>query len=117
MDQAQVKLFMKEPKTVETIQEGGDNVEIYNYDRVDVKFRNGVIESWTETRKIHPEPLTEARKAVDEAIKVNTDGKADEDIIAVIKNLKVAFETRAILDYESRITNHPRQLYTVIGPE
>jgi tetratricopeptide (TPR) repeat protein len=102
MDQNQVKIFMKEPKTVETIQEGVDNVEIYNYDRVNLKFRNGVLESWTETQKIHPDPLGEARKAVDEAVKVNTDGKADEDIVTVIKNLKVAYETAAISDYENK---------------
>ena len=102
MDQNQVKIFLKEPKTVETIQEGVDNVEIYHYDRVDLKFINGVLENWTETQKIHPDPLGEATKAVDEAVKVNTDSKADDDIVTVIKNLKVAYETAAILDYENK---------------
>jgi tetratricopeptide (TPR) repeat protein len=102
MDQNQVKIFLKEPKTVETIQEGVDNVEIYHYDRVDLKFRNGVLENWAETQKIHPDPLGESRKAIDEAVKINTDGKADNDIVTVIKNLKVAYETAAILDYENK---------------
>ena len=51
MDPVQAKLFMKEPKEIQTTQEGADKIEIYVYDRVNLKFRNGVLESWTEKNK------------------------------------------------------------------
>ncbi len=53
-------------------------------------FRNGVVDSWVDTKPIHPDPLAEAIKALDEANKLNADGKADKDITNTIKNLKVA---------------------------
>lgn len=100
MEPSRVKLFFKEPKEIQTTQEDADNIEIYVYDRVNLKFKNGILDSWTETKKIHPDPLPEARKAIDEAIKINTDGKANDDIVAVIKNLKIAFEIAAVNAYE-----------------
>jgi tetratricopeptide (TPR) repeat protein len=102
MDQASAKLFYKEPTEVQTKQEGGDKIEIFVYDRINLKFRNGALESWTETKKIHADPLTEARKAVDEALKLNTDGKANDDIIAAINKLKIAYETDAVSAYERK---------------
>jgi tetratricopeptide (TPR) repeat protein len=102
MDQLNAKLFYKEPKEVQTSQEGADKIEVFVYDRVNLKFRNGALENWTETIKIHPDPLKEARKAVDEAIKINTDGKANDDIIKTIISLKIAFEAAAVLAYEDK---------------
>ncbi len=102
MDQTNAKIFYKEPKEVQTLQEGGDQIEILVYDRVNLKFRNGALESWTETKKIHENPLAEARKAVDEAIKLNGDGKANADIVGVINNLKIAYETSAVAAYERK---------------
>jgi tetratricopeptide (TPR) repeat protein len=102
MDQMRVKLFYKEPKEIQTYQEDADKVETYVYDRVNLKFRNGALETWTETQKIHPDPLPEARKAVDEAVKLNTDGKANADIIDIIKKLKIAFELAAVNAYDDK---------------
>ena len=102
MDQPSAKLFYKEPKEVQTMQEGADQIEILVYDRVNLKFRNGVLESWTETKKIHEDPLKEARRSLDEAIKLNTDGKANSDITGVINNLKAAIEIDAIIAYEKK---------------
>lgn len=102
MDQTNAKLFLKEPKEVQTLQEGGDQIEILVYDRVNLKFRNGILESWTETKKIHEDPLAEAAKSLDEAIKLNTDSKANADIVSVINSLKAAYETDAISAYERK---------------
>jgi|WetSurSiteA1Bulk_404760.scaffolds.fasta_scaffold00052_24 tetratricopeptide (TPR) repeat protein len=102
MDQTTAKLFYKEPLEIQTSDEGGNKVEVYVYERVNLKFVNGKLDSWTETKKIHPDPLKESRKSIDEAIKVNTDGKADEDIIKVIGNLKTAFENEAVIAYEKK---------------
>jgi tetratricopeptide (TPR) repeat protein len=102
MDPLQLKLFMKEPKEIQTSQEGANKIEIFVYERVNVKFINGIVDSWTETQKIYPDPLPEAKKALDKAIKLNTDGKADEDIVAVIENLKLAYQTEGVDSYERR---------------
>jgi tetratricopeptide (TPR) repeat protein len=102
MDPTSVKLFYKEPKEIQTTQEGPDKVEVYVYERVNLKFRNGVLDNWTDTKKIHNDPLTEANKAIVEAIKLNTDGKATEDIVAVINSLKGAYENEAINAFEAK---------------
>jgi tetratricopeptide (TPR) repeat protein len=102
MDPVSVKLFYKEPKEIQTTEEGSDKIENYVYDRVTLKFRNGVLDSWTETKKIHPDPLTEAIKAVNEAVKLNTDGKADKDIVSTVNNLKAALEFEAVGQYEKK---------------
>ena len=102
MDQAQAKLFLREPKEIQTSQEGADKIETYVYERVNLKFKNGALDSWTESVKIHPDPLTEAQKALNEAIKLNTDGKADVDIVKVVENLKLAYQIEAINTYERK---------------
>lgn len=97
-----VTLFMREPKEIQSSTEGPNNVEIYVYDRVDLKFVNGVLESWTEKNKIHPDPLPEAQKALDEAMKLNGDGKATSDIKKVTDELKRAYQNEAVVKYETQ---------------
>ncbi len=95
------RLLMKEPKEIQTIQEGPNTVEIHVYDRVDLKFVNGTLEGWTEKNRIYPDPLSEAQKSLDEAIKLNTDGKANADIKKVALGLKAAYQNEAIVKYEA----------------
>jgi tetratricopeptide (TPR) repeat protein len=102
MDPVSVKLFFKDPKEIQTSQEGADKIDTYIYDRVNIKFRNGAVESWTDTKPIHPDPLSEAIKAIDEANKLNADGKADKDITNSIKILKAALETEAVFQYDKK---------------
>jgi tetratricopeptide (TPR) repeat protein len=102
IDPVRAKIFFKEPIEIQTTQDGDDKIENYVYDRVTLQFRNGALESWTDTKKIHPDPLAEARKSIDEALKLNADGKATADIVASINSLKAALETEAILTYEKR---------------
>jgi tetratricopeptide (TPR) repeat protein len=102
MDPASVKLFFKEPKEIQSSEVGADKIETYVYDRVNIIFKNGVLDSWVDTQPIHPDPLTEARKAIDEANKLNADGKADKDITNSIKNLKIAYETEAVVQYDKK---------------
>jgi tetratricopeptide (TPR) repeat protein len=100
MDPARAKLFMKDPKEIQTTQEGPNKIELYVYDKVDLKFVNGVLDSWSDKVKIHDNPLAEAQKSLDEAIKLNTDNKADADVLKVIQNLKQAYQNEAINTYE-----------------
>jgi tetratricopeptide (TPR) repeat protein len=102
MDPLSTKIFYKEPKEIQAVQEGADKIETYVYERVNLKFRNGVLESWTETQKIHPDPLNEALKSVNEAVKANTDGKSDKDIVEVVDNLKAALEAEAVSQYDKK---------------
>jgi tetratricopeptide (TPR) repeat protein len=100
MEPQRAKLFLKEPKEIQTSQEGPNQVETYVYDRVDLKFVNGKLEGWTDKNKIHPDPLPEAQKALDKAIQLDTDGKATADIKKATINLKAAYQTEAVNDYE-----------------
>ncbi len=100
MEPIRAKLFLKEPKEIQTSQEGANKVEIYVYDRVDLKFVNGLLDSWTEKNKIYADPIPEAQKALDEAIKLNTDGKADADILKTTQTLKLAYQNEAVNTYE-----------------
>lgn len=102
MDVASVKLFYKEPKEIQSSQDGPDKVDIYVYDRVNLTFRNGLLDSWKETVSITEDPLGKAITAVNEAVKVNGDGKADKDIVEVVKSLKTAIETDAVAQYEKK---------------
>jgi len=97
-----VKLFFREPLEIKTSQDGSDKFEDYVYDRITIRFKNGVVDSWTDTKPVHPDPLAEASKALDEAIKLNTDGKSDKDIAGLIKELKAALETEAVAKYEKK---------------
>lgn len=72
------------------------------YDRVDLKFVNGVLDSWTDRNKIFAEPLPESKRSLDEAMKLNTDGKANADVLKVIQNLKLAYQNEAINEYEKQ---------------
>jgi tetratricopeptide (TPR) repeat protein len=102
MDPVAVKIFYKEPMEIQTVEEGSDKIEIYVYDRVELKFRNGILESWKETKKIMPDPLGEATKSLEEAVKLNTDGKSDKDIKEGIQAVKAGLEVEAVNAYESK---------------
>lgn len=102
MDASSVKLFYKEPKEIQTSQDGADKVEVYVYDRVNLTFKNGLLDSWKETVAITEDPLAKAIAAINEAVKLNVDGKANEDITDAIKSLKTAIETDAVAQYENK---------------
>jgi tetratricopeptide (TPR) repeat protein len=102
MDPMAAKLFMKDPKEIQTSQDGADKIETYVYERVNLVFKNGKLDKWVETSKIHPDPLPEAEKALNEAIKLNADGKADAEILKIIEDLKMSFQIEAINAYENK---------------
>jgi|WetSurMetagenome_2_1015567.scaffolds.fasta_scaffold12044_3 Flp pilus assembly protein TadD len=102
MEPMRAKLFLKEPKDIQTSQNGNEKIDVYVYDRVDLKFINDKLDSWTEKNKIFPTPLVEAKNAIDKAIELNTDQKANSDILKVIEGLKTAYQTEAIRTYEKQ---------------
>jgi tetratricopeptide (TPR) repeat protein len=98
MSPQEAQLLLPNPK-IETSQEKGDQIETMTYPRVTLKFRNGELESWTETNPIVKDPLVQAESAVKKAIELNTDGKATNAIAKTVANLKKANETEAVLEY------------------
>lgn len=102
MDVKSAKLFLKDPREIQTTQVGQDKVEVYVYERVDLKFINEKLDSWVDKNPIHPAPLAEAQKALDQAIQLNGDGKADGDIQKVVDNLKAAYQNEAVTNYEKK---------------
>jgi len=102
MSVTNVKLFFKEPKEVKKYQDQADAMEDHIYERLTVTYRNGVVDSWVETNKIHENPLPEARKALEEAAKLDTDGKEAGDIKEQLGILKLAFETDAVFAYNKK---------------
>jgi len=99
MSTTEAKLMLPNPE-VETSQDKGDQIEKYSYPRVTLTFRNGELESWTETNTVAKDPLGQAEAAINKAVQLNTDGKATSAIVKSVSNLKTAFETEAVLEYE-----------------
>ncbi|MBN1414066.1 MAG: tetratricopeptide repeat protein [Bacteroidales bacterium] len=115
MPSSEAKLFFKEPKEVKSYQDGSDAMEDHVYERITLTYRNSALDSWTETNKIHEKPLEEAQKSIDEAIKLDTEGKETKGIKSTLNNLKLAYETEAVLaynlkDYEAAYNNFSKIL-------
>ena len=99
MSTTEAQLLLPNPK-IETSQEKSDQIEEYIYDRVTLKFRNGELESWTETNPVAKDALGQAESAINKAIQLNTDGKATNAIGKTVQSLKDSYETEAVLEYE-----------------
>lgn len=100
MGTAEAILFMQNPTEIQTSQDGPNEIEDYVYDRITLTFVNDELDIWSETNSIVDNPLEKAREAIDKAIELNTDGKADNDIIQAIEKLQSAFEISAVLEYD-----------------
>ncbi|MBN2274847.1 MAG: tetratricopeptide repeat protein [Bacteroidales bacterium] len=99
MSVAEAKIYFKEPKEVKTYEDAGNAMEDYVYERITITFKNGTLDSWKETNKIYENPLPEARKSFEEAIRLDTDGKEEKDIKEQLAVLKLAYETEAVFAY------------------
>ncbi len=102
MSPVEAKLFFKEPKEVKQYQDGSDAMEDHVYERITLTYRNGTVDSWTETSKLYENPLPEARKSLEEAARLDTDGKETKDIKEQLGILKLAFETEAVFAYNKK---------------
>ncbi len=102
MNPNNIKIFFREPKEVKTYQEQGIPVEEHIYERITLIYRNGVLDNWVETNKIYEQPIEEAKKSLEEAIKLDVEKKETKDIKVQVNKLKLAFETEAVLKYNSK---------------
>jgi hypothetical protein len=91
MSTMETKLFMKEPKEVQTVEEGGITKEIYVYPRMNLTFENDALMGWKETEVIHPDPLPEALVAYNKALELDTKGSLTTKIKEKLELLKKQF--------------------------
>ncbi len=97
-----VKIFFREPKEVKTYQEQGITVEEHIYERITLTYKNGALDSWVENNKVYEKPLEEAKRSLEEAIKLDVEKKESKDIKEQLNKLKLGFETEAVLKYNSK---------------
>jgi tetratricopeptide (TPR) repeat protein len=110
MSPNEAKLFFMEPKEIRSVQEGSVLTEEYVYDRITLIFKNGALDDWVETEKIHENPLPEAKEAFEKAVELDTEGDEKEDLVADLNKLKLQFESEAVYcynrnDYEGSLYN------------
>jgi tetratricopeptide (TPR) repeat protein len=92
----QVKLIFLEPKETKTWQEGANNFEQWIYDRVNVILKDGVVDSYEETKPLYNNPIPEALKALEKAQKLDVENKSKKDYKTDYDKLKKDFENLAI---------------------
>jgi tetratricopeptide (TPR) repeat protein len=102
MSQNNVKIFFREPKEVKTYQDQGVAVEEHIYERITLIYKNGTLDSWVETNKVYDKPLEEAKRSLEEAIKLDAEKKETKEIITQLNKLKLGFETEAVFKYNSK---------------
>jgi tetratricopeptide (TPR) repeat protein len=96
MSTMETKLFLKEPKEIKTIEEGGIARQEYIYPRVNLTFENDALKSWKETEVILPDPLPEALAAYNKALELDVKGSLDKKIKENLERLKKQLEAKAI---------------------
>ena len=96
MSTMETKLFMKEPKEVKTVEEGGIVKQEYIYPRINLFFENDALTGWKETEVIHPDPLPEALVAYNKTLDLDTKGSLDNNVKENLERMKTQLEAKAI---------------------
>jgi tetratricopeptide (TPR) repeat protein len=96
MSTMETKLFLKEPKEVKTVEEGGIAKQEYIYPRINLFFENDALTGWTETEVIHPDPLPEALVAYNKTLDLDSKGSLDNKVKENLERLKKQLEAKAI---------------------
>ena len=91
MDQATIKIFYKEPESVEK----KNGIEIYTYETIKYIFEDNLLMRWTRIDPIHENPLSEALRSYKKAIELTDEGKkmkTQEQIKDNLVELKMQFQ-------------------------
>jgi tetratricopeptide (TPR) repeat protein len=102
MSVSEAKLFFREPEEIKQTQDGADMIEEYVYERINLIFKNDALDDWVETSKIYENPLTEAKKAFEKVIELDTEGKYNEELKEYLNQLKLLFESEAVYTYNKK---------------
>jgi tetratricopeptide (TPR) repeat protein len=98
----QVKLMFLEPKETKTWQEKGGNYEQFIYDRVNVILKDGVVESFEETKPLYDNPLPQAYKALVTAQEKDIENKSKKDIKTDYDRLKMDFNQFGVEQFSKK---------------
>ena len=100
MDQATVKLFYKEPNSIETeTKEDGSLHEKYIYDYFTYTFVNGALQDWAKIDPIHEDPLKVAMDAYFKALELDDKGKLGEKIKEQLTEVKAQLKREGVNNY------------------
>ncbi|MFC2116756.1 tetratricopeptide repeat protein [Bacteroidota bacterium] len=96
MTATEAKLLMKDANEIKTVEKDGKMTELHLYDRITLMFENETLVDWEETKVIHENPLPEALKAYNEALRLDDKGKLDKKVKENLVRLKSQAEGDAI---------------------
>jgi tetratricopeptide (TPR) repeat protein len=94
--QLQITILFGEPKNKTTETKDDKLYETCVYDRVNVTFLNGVLDSYEETKPLYNNPLPVAKEALDKAMELDVDKKLTKKILDGYEKLADLFERQAI---------------------
>jgi tetratricopeptide (TPR) repeat protein len=90
------KFWLSRAEKKEWQDEEGNQWEELTYEKIKIKMKNGVVDSFEELVKLHDDPLPEALKALDKAQETDVDGKLTKKIKEDYDLLKKAYERQAV---------------------
>lgn len=102
MTPVKVQIVIGNPAEKEAFVKDGVNVEIHKYEHVNVKYINGVLDSFEEVNKFVEAPLTEAYNALKKAMELDTDGKSESKISKKILELIPFLEFQGVQDIQQQ---------------
>lgn len=111
MPVAELKLFMRNPVSTETVETKEGQREVYNYERVKVFFQEGLIVDWKETEAVHPNPLPEAFACYKKAAELDAKGKYTKQIKENLQKLNNLILNKAIQAYQEEDYNESYRFF------
>lgn len=91
-----IMLIFGKPNEEKTEVKDGVEYKTQIFDRVNITFVNGVIDSYKETKKIHEDPLPVAKEALAKAEEVDVEKKESEKILETYERLKGLYDRDGI---------------------
>ena len=92
----QIKLFFQDPKETKTWQKGSDSYEEYVYDRVNIIFKNGSVDSLHETSVIYDTPLQDAYSSIKKAQELDVENKQEKSVKEDYDRLKGMMQRKGV---------------------
>ncbi len=100
VQQVHVKLIYREPNEVKPWQgEDGSAYEKYMYDKINITFKDGLVESFEELVLLYDAPLPEATKSLEKVQELDTDNKLEKNLKENYDRLKKRYERLAIEEF------------------
>ncbi|MGD2034371.1 MAG: tetratricopeptide repeat protein [Bacteroidales bacterium] len=97
-----VKLLYGDPIEVESWQgEDGSSYEKYKFEKINILFKDDVLESFEEVDVLYDQPLPEARRSLEKTQELDVNNKMDKKVKEDYDRLKQLFERLAIEEFFS----------------